>query len=128
MEKVSGIGGLFFRARDPERLGRWYEQLLGVSLVPSEYAQQPWHQEAGPTVFAPFPDDTTYFGIPNQVWMVNFRVRSLDAIVRQLRAAGISVEIDPQQYPNGRFARLHDPEGNPIELWEPKSPDGEERK
>jgi glyoxylase I family protein len=128
VEKVSGIGGLFFRARDPGKLGRWYEQFLGVSLVPSDYAQQPWQQEAGPTVFAPFPDDTTYFGNPNQVWMVNFRVRSLDVIVSQLRAAGISVELDPQQYPNGRFARLHDPEGNPIELWEPKSEDGEERK
>lgn len=55
--------------------------------------------------------------------MVNFQVRDLDAIVAQLRAAGIAVEVGPQQYPNGRFARIHDPEGNPIELWEPMPPD-----
>ena len=55
--------------------------------------------------------------------MINFRVRSLDAIVAQLRAAGISVEIDQQRYPNGRFAHLNDPEGNPIELWEPEGRD-----
>jgi predicted enzyme related to lactoylglutathione lyase len=56
-------------------------------------------------------------------WMVNFRVANLDAMVTQLRAAGVSVEIDPEPYPNGRFARLHDPEGNPIELWEPAGRD-----
>lgn len=56
--------------------------------------------------------------------MVNFRVVNLDAMVAQLRAAGVSVEIDPEPYPNGRFARLHDPEGNPIELWEPAGRDG----
>jgi hypothetical protein len=58
--------------------------------------------------------------IPKKTWMVNFRVRDLDAMVAQLRGAGISVEIDQQRYPNGRFARLNDPEGNPIQLWEPE--------
>ena len=76
---------------------------------------------AGFTVFAPFPNDTKYFGRPEQQFMINFRVRSLDAMVAQLRKAGITVTVDPQAYPNGRFARLHDPEGNPIELWEPKT-------
>lgn len=69
-------------------------------------------------MFAPFPKTSDYFGRGGKVWMVNFRVGNLDAIVAQLRAAGISAEIDPQAYPNGRFARLCDPEGNPIELWE----------
>jgi glyoxylase I family protein len=119
MEKVTGIGGLFFRARDPEALGRWYHEHLGITPVPSSYEGSPWQQEAGPTVFAPFPDATDYFGKAGQAWMVNLRVRDLDAMAAQLRAAGIAIEIDPQQYPNGRFARLHDPEGNPIELWEP---------
>jgi predicted enzyme related to lactoylglutathione lyase len=119
MEKVTGIGGLFFRARDPAALGRWYEQHLGVTLTPAGYDQPPWQQGAGPTVFAPFPESTEYFGNPAQVWMVNFRVRDLDAMTTQLRLAGITVTTDPQLYPNGRFARLHDPEGNPIELWEP---------
>jgi predicted enzyme related to lactoylglutathione lyase len=82
-----------------------------------------WQQEAGPTVFAPFPEQTTYFGDPKQTWMVNFRVRNLDAMTAQLRPAGIAVEIDPEEYPNGRFGRLNDPDGNPIQLWEPRRQD-----
>jgi predicted enzyme related to lactoylglutathione lyase len=119
-EKVLGIGGLFFRARDPAALGKWYAEHLGVALTPSSYDEQPWHQAAGPTVFAPFPETTKYFGPRSQMWMVNFRVRDLDAMIAQLRKAGIEVKPDPKLYPNGRFARLHDPEGNPIELWQPK--------
>jgi glyoxylase I family protein len=120
MEKVTGIGGLFFRARDPAALGRWYQEHLGVTLTPTNYDELPWHQEAGPTVFAPFPEHTTYFGDPKQTWMINFRVCNLDAMVAQLRAAAIAVTIDPEEYPNGRFARLSDPDGNPIQLWEPR--------
>jgi predicted enzyme related to lactoylglutathione lyase len=122
VEKVTGIGGLFFRARDPRALGRWYQQHLGVTLEPGDYDTPPWQQEAGPTAFAPFPEQTDYFGRPEQAWMVNFRVRDLDAMAAQLRAAGIEVVIDPQDFPNGRFARLHDPEGNPIELWQAREP------
>ena len=122
MEKVTGIGGLFFRARDPEALANWYRDHLGVTLVPISYKETPWQQEAGPTVFAPFPHDTDFFGRAEQAWMVNFRVRDLGAMVAQLRAAGIEVKVDPKKYPNGRFARLHDPEGNPVELWEPRGP------
>jgi glyoxylase I family protein len=118
-ERVLGIGGLFFRSQDPKALAEWYQRHLGIDPTPTDYQQPVWRQTAGPTVFAPFPADTKYFGSPQQAWMVNFRVRNLDAMVAQLRAAGITVEIDSQQYPNGRFARLHDPDGNPIELWEP---------
>jgi len=120
-EKVTGIGGLFFRAHDPKALGHWYEQHLGISLTPSSEHDPVWQQEAGPTIFAPFKETTTYLGDPAKVWMVNFRVRDLDKMAAQLQAAGIAVKIDPQSYPNGRFARLHDPEGNPIELWQPKA-------
>ncbi|MGI9041970.1 MAG: VOC family protein [Gemmatimonadales bacterium] len=118
-EKVTGIGGLFFRAKDPHALSRWYLTHLGIAPVPTSYEGTPWRQEAGPTIFAPFPDTTRYFGRPEQGWMVNFRVRNLDAITGQLKAAGIAVQVDPKEYPNGPFARLHDPEGNPIEPWEP---------
>lgn len=121
-EKVTGIGGLFFRAHDPKALGHWYQQHLGVSLTPSSYDDQVWQQEAGPTVFSPFPQTSDYFGDALKVWMVNFRVRDLDKMAAQLQTAGIAVKIDPQTYPNGRFARLHDPEGNPIELWQPARP------
>lgn len=120
MEKVTGIGGIFFRAKDPAALGQWYEDHLGVKRTPQDYNTPPWMQEAGATVFAPFDHDTDYFGNKNQQWMINFRVRDLAAMVRQLRAAGVAVEVDEETYPNGLFARLEDPEGNPIQLWEPQ--------
>jgi len=119
MEKVTGIGGLFFRAHDPKALGLWYQQHLGISLMPTGLHDSVWQQEAGPTVFAPFKETTGYFGDPAKLWMVNFRVRDLDKMAAQLQAAGIEIKVDPDAYPNGRFARLHDPEGNPIELWQP---------
>ena len=122
MEKVTGIGGFFFKAADPKLLAEWYERHLGITGVPTSYTQQPWEQAAGPTAFAPFRKDTKYFGSETQQWMINFRVRDLDAMVAQLRRAAIEVEVDSQTYPNGRFARLKDPEGNPIQLWEPKRP------
>jgi predicted enzyme related to lactoylglutathione lyase len=118
-QRVTGIGGFFFRANDPVALARWYQERLGIDLVPSDYGQKPWTQEAGPTAFAPFPKDTK-FGKEDQRWMINFRVDDLDAMVAQLRASGEKVKVDPKVYPNGRFARLRDPEGNPVELWEPK--------
>jgi predicted enzyme related to lactoylglutathione lyase len=76
-------------------------------------------KEAGPRAFQPFPEKPTYFGNDSKQWMVNFRVRDMDKIAAQLRAAGISVNMHQKVYPNGRFAHLQDPEGNPIELWEP---------
>jgi hypothetical protein len=78
-----------------------------------------WWQEQGLIVLLPFPADTEYFGRPEQAWKLNLRVRDLDAMVARLRAADIDVIPDPQTYPNGRFASTADPEGNPIELWEP---------
>lgn len=119
MEKVAGIGGFFFRAHDPKALGQWYQQHFGIAPTPSSEGGTVWQQEAGPTVFSPFPETTKYFGDSNKAWMVNFRVHDIDKMVAQLRAAGIEVK-DPETYPKvGRFARLHDPEGNPIELWQP---------
>ncbi len=122
MEKVTGIGGVFVRASDPKALSDWYERNLGVTRAPASYSEEPWRQEAGITIFAPFPADSKAFGRPTQQWMLNFRVRSLDAMVAQLRRAGIAVEVDPQTHPNGRFAQLADPEGNLIQLWEPHIP------
>ncbi len=119
---ISGIGGFFFRARDPDALAAWYQDHLGIDPVPTAYEQQPWQQQAGPTVFAPFHSDTDYFGDPARQWMINFRVRDLAALVAALEARGVAVTVDPTDYPNGRFARLTDPEGNPIQLWEPAQP------
>ena len=117
---VTGIGGFFFRAADPSALAAWYDEHLGIPPVPTSYDAEPWRQDAGPTVFAPFSASTEYFGRPEQQWMINLRVRDLDGLVERLRTAGIEVEVDPETYPNGRFARLVDPEGNPIQLWEPE--------
>jgi len=118
MEKVAGIGGLFFRAHDPAALGNWYLQNLGIALTPTAENSPVWEQEAGPTVFSPFPETTKYFGDPQKMWMINFRVHDLEKMVAQLRAAGIEVKV-AESDANGRFAHLRDPEGNPIELWQP---------
>ncbi len=123
MERVTGIGGVFFRARDPEALGAWYEEHLGVTRVPASYEAPVWLQEPGPTIFAPM-EDSEFFR-PGAQLSINFRVDDLDAMVRQLQAEGITVEADPEQYPNGRFASLEDPEGNSIQLWQPTMTDAD---
>lgn len=119
MPTVNGIGGVFFRARDPRALAEWYETHFGISKVPQDYDSPVWQQAAGPTVFAPFPMDTDYFGRPDQAFMLNFRISDMQAAIAALRDAGIAVDLDATAYPNGRFAHLTDPEGNRIELWEP---------
>jgi predicted enzyme related to lactoylglutathione lyase len=123
MERVTGIGGFFFRAKDPKTLAKWYEDNFGINVVPDDYDKPVWRTEAGITVFAPFKQDTTYFGDMRNQWMINFRVRDLDKMAAQLRAAGATVDIDPETYPNGRFAHTTDPEGNRIELWQPMGKD-----
>jgi predicted enzyme related to lactoylglutathione lyase len=79
-----------------------------------------WRQEAGETAFTAMEGSVDQFGDPSRAWAINFRVRDLDGMVEQLRAAGTDVEIDPTTYPMGRFASLKDPEGNPIQLWQPE--------
>ena len=123
MEKVTGIGGFFFRSRDPDGLANWYQDRFGITTVPKEYDQESWRQEAGETVFAPFDHDSQMIGPPEHTWMINFRVDDLEAMVAQLREAGETVEVDPQRYPNGLFAELRDPEGNGIQLWQPMDPE-----
>ena len=116
MAKVTGLGGLFFRASDPAALAAWYEKHLGIGSPQTMI----WRQEAGVTVFAPFAKDTDYFGRASQQWMVNFRVDDLDAMMAELKASGIAIETRAEWDSEvGRFCRIHDPEGNPVELWEP---------
>lgn len=116
MERVLGIGGYFLRARDPEGLGAWYRECLGLDT--DEHGQ--WTQQPGATVFATFPSDTDYFGATSQQTMVNFRVENLDAMLAQLREKGADVASDVQEMEGvGRFGWVTDPEGNRIELWQP---------
>lgn len=119
MERVTGIGGVFFRSADPPGLAAWYAAHLGIDSG-LEGGDTLWQQEAGPTVWAPFPSDTDYFGRPDQQVMVNFRVRDLDAMLTQLRDAGVTIEGDVVEAAGvGRFAHVLDPAGSRIELWQP---------
>jgi predicted enzyme related to lactoylglutathione lyase len=119
MEKATGIGGLFIRSDDPARLARWYRETRGIDTY-SEEQDGVWRQEAGPTVWSPFPRDTEYFGRPEQGFMVNLRVRDLDAMLAQVRATGSVVIDDVQEMEGlGRFGWVEDPDGNRIELWQP---------
>lgn len=121
---VLAIGGLFFRARDPDALNAWYREHLGIGSgcaaegtgPPEEWS---WKTQGGPVIFAPFKADTDYFAADKQ-WMINLRVEGLAAMCEQLSVAGIAVETRAEwNSPEvGQFARLHDPEGNAIELWE----------
>ena len=118
MERVEGFGGFFFRAQDPEGLAKWYHDTLGILPVPTDAGTMPWMPEGGPTVFSPFAADTDYFA-SEKSFMFNFRVKDLDAMLAQLRAGEIEVSQESEMEGIGRFARIHDPEGNAIELWEP---------
>ncbi len=116
MARATGIGGLFFRSDDPNALAAWYHRHLGLDM-----SQGTWHQDAGPTVFAPFAHDTDYFPADRQ-HMLNLRVDDLPGLIAILKAADIAVEIRADWDGDGtygHFARIHDPEGNPVELWQP---------
>lgn len=114
MARITGIGGIFFRAKDPAALSAWYDHHL---LHQAD--RHTWAQDAGPTVFAPFRADTDYFPADRQ-YMLNLRVAGLSDLIAELTAAGIAVETRPEwDGAYGSFARIHDPEGNPIELWQP---------
>jgi predicted enzyme related to lactoylglutathione lyase len=116
MERVLGVGGYFLRATDPEALGAWYRDRLGLDADENGL----WHPEAGATVFAAFDSETDYFGAPTQRTMLNFRVRDLDAMLAQLRDRGAQVAEETRDMEGvGRFGWVTDPEGNRVELWQP---------
>lgn len=116
MEHVLGIGGYFIRAADPAVLAAWYRDCLGLDAGENGL----WQQDAGPAVFATFESGTDYFGARTQGNMLNFRVRDLEAMLAQLRAAGADVAAHTQDMEGvGRFGWVTDPEGSRIELWQP---------
>lgn len=122
---VHGMGGLFFRARDPDALSAWYRDHLGVGAgcnatgdpAGSEWF---WQVQGGPMIFAPFKATTDYFAA-DKAFMINLRVSDLAGLIATLSQAGIAVETRAEwdSPETGRFARIHDPEGNAVELWEP---------
>jgi predicted enzyme related to lactoylglutathione lyase len=117
-ERITGIGGVFFRARDPQALGEWYRDHLGVPVDEQGHAIIP---ESRNTVWSPFKADTDYWPAEKQ-HMTNFTVRDLDAMLAQLRAAGVEVDERVEDLAFGRFGWATDPEGNRIELWQPIEP------
>jgi predicted enzyme related to lactoylglutathione lyase len=124
MPRVTGIGGVFLRARDREALSAWYRDRLGVPVqdwhgAMFQFAEDPWPRAQGYAVWSLFPDDTTYFGTGGQTFMVNLRVDDLDALLASLRAAGCAVDEKTHADENGKFGWVTDPEGNRVELWEP---------
>jgi predicted enzyme related to lactoylglutathione lyase len=120
MEKVVGIGGVFFKARDPQALARWYATHLGVPVEPDQtYGALASTGPGEQTVWSTFPADTEYFGGGPAQLMVNYRVRDLDAMLAQLRAAGAVVDERIEEFEYGRFGWASDPEGNRFELWQP---------
>ena len=124
MARVTGIGGVFFRSRDPAALGRWYADQLGLAWDAEGFARfdfvpQPDPHRQAYALWAPFSDDTGYFGESGQAFMINFRVDDLDRLLTRLRARGVPVESDIETTAQGRFAWITDPEGNRVELWEP---------
>ena len=123
MERVLGIGGVFFKARDPKALAAWYREHLGIPVEPEQthatFASAAVGEQA---VWSTFPADTPYFGSGPTPFMVNYRVGNLDAILTQLRNAGAVVDDRVEDHDYGRFGWATDPEGNRFELWEPRSP------
>lgn len=120
MERALGIGGVFLRSRDPRALAHWYAERLGIPAMVEGENESVWWTDGGATVFAPFPADTDYFGRIDQQAMLNYRVASLDAMLGQLRAAGVEVIDRTEELPGiGRFGWAVDPDGNRFELWEP---------
>src|SRR4051812_9425578 len=113
MEKVMGIGGVFLKARDPKALADWYREHLGVPVEVEQTHGMMTSTAAGEmTVWSSFPADTNYFGPGPATFMVNYRVKNLDAMLSQLRAAGGQVEDRVEDYDYGRFGWASDPEGN----------------
>ena len=127
MERVTGIGCIFFKARDPKQMMAWYNRHLDIGAsdnTEETYTEFTWRdpdnpQLPGSTVWSLFPHDTRYFYPSTSSFMVNYRVADLDALLAQLRAEGVQVEERVEEYEYGRFGWITDPEGNRIQLWEP---------
>jgi catechol 2,3-dioxygenase-like lactoylglutathione lyase family enzyme len=126
-ERVTGIGGIFFKARDPKALSVWYRDKLGIGVrdggewSPFRWREREDPERLGTTVWSLFRSDSKYFAPSQATFMINYRVRDLDRMLAQLRALGVGVEPKVAEEFNGRFAWVVDPEGNKLELWEPKA-------
>jgi predicted enzyme related to lactoylglutathione lyase len=125
MKRVTGIGGIFFKAQDQEKLYQWYEKHLGIQRdLGGQGAAFHWRESENPeqeglTAWAIFPENTKYFDPSPSKCMINYRVDDLDALLEALKNEGVQIDPKREDYDYGRFAWIMDPEGNRIELWEP---------
>ena len=124
MKRVTGIGGIFFKSKDPDELRKWYRTHLGIESEKESAAIFKWRKLDDPkseryTVWSPFPDDTDYFAPSAKPFMMNFQVDNLEELLAQLKREGVEVDPRVETYDYGKFAWIMDPEGNRIELWEP---------
>ena len=128
MKRVTGIGGIFFKAKDPKRLGEWYRTHLGMNVeewggVAFRWASPENPSGTGTTIWSPFEEKTSYFSPSQASFMVNYRVEDLHAMLAQLRTEGCDVDAKVEESEYGKFGWVMDPEGNRIELWQP--PEGQ---
>ena len=123
MKKVTGLGGVFFKSEDPEKIKNWYGENLGLAINPHgsvfEFRTGADPEKKGYTVWSPFTKNTEYFGPSKHDYMFNYRVHDLKALLEDLRAKGVEVVMEIEEYEYGKFAHIMDPEGRKIELWEP---------
>jgi len=123
MQRVTGIGGVFLKSREPEGLYAWYEKHLGITRDPAHGGVAfHWHDDKGDdpfTAWAIFRHDSDYFAPSPAQFMINYRVADIDALLEALHAEGVQIDPKREDYDYGRFAWIYDPDGNKIELWEP---------
>ena len=124
MEKVTGIGGLFIKAKDIKSLAEWYQKYLGIEFGNNSYIDFKWVNKNNPavpghTVFSFFKDDSNYFDPSEKPFMINFRVHNLEQLLADLKKEGIEITGNVEVFEYGKFGWIMDPEGNKIELWEP---------
>ena len=124
MKKVTGIGGIFFKCKDPKKMTEWYQNNLGLNTNPYG-ATFEWYEGAdstkkGQTQWTPFPETTKYFEPSTKDFMINYRVENLEALVEELKKNGVTIVDTIETVEYGKFVHILDVEGNKVELWEPK--------
>jgi len=124
MKKVTGIGGIFFKCKDPKKVNEWYKTHLGFETSPYGTTFE-WHQaedstKKGSTTWSPFAETTKYFEPSTKDFMINYRVENLEALVERLKTEGVTIVDKIETYDYGKFVHILDVEGNKVELWEPK--------
>lgn len=124
MKKVTGIGGIFFKTKDPEKMKEWYQKHLGLPINPYgasfEWYETPESKTKATTQWTPFKEQTKYFEPSTKDFMINYRVENLEALVEELKKEGVTILDSIESYDFGKFIHILDAEGNKIELWEPK--------